>query len=654
MQVRALHGQGYGVAILSVIVVALIAALFFPLIGTTSAGLFIVAVIFTARFGGTGPAFLSLIVSVLVADFFFISPRLQFGVDLRDAAWITILIVVSFWVMWLADSSRAAGRAVREREESFRVTLASVGEAVITTDTAGRVTFMNPTAQNLTGWLLDESVGRPVDALLRMIHEHTRQSLENPVSQVLQTGEPAAASQDICLVSRDGTEKPIEDSASPIRDDEGRLQGVVLVIRDVTEKRRSERAVREAERLARVTLDALPASICVIDETGTIVAVNRSWRYFSRSRTNPLTDDGVGMNYLKVCERAARQGCDDAAAFAVGVQRVLAGVLDSFSLEYALEESLEDGSDASGFCGWYIARVARFSGHTLRGVVVAHENVTSLKLAQAELRALNETLEQRVAERTEEVLQSQLALRQAERLAAIGEMMTALSHESRNAIQRSSACLELLARRFQDDAAVLPIVEEARRAQKDLQRVLAEVRDYAAPINLEHSWEDLARLWRETWEELHPVWQGRHVALIEPESALPHRVRIDAFRFRQVFRNLFENSLQACVDPVVITVTVSYLEGGEGPRVVRLSVRDNGPGAHPEDRDRVFEPFYTTKPKGTGLGMAIVKRIVEAHGGNVALETAPGAGFEVIIHLPDDGAQEIPDGLRELGLFPEA
>jgi signal transduction histidine kinase len=99
----------------------------------------------------------------------------------------------------------------------------------------------------------------------------------------------------------------------------------------------------------------------------------------------------------------------------------------------------------------------------------------------------------------------------------------------------------------------------------------------------------------------------------------------------QVFRNLFENSLAACTDPVEIEIAAQEIE--RGGRFAEIRVRDNGPGLKPEQRERVFEPFYTTKSKGTGLGMAIVRRTIDAHGGRVFVgEHRSGAEF--VIQLP--------------------
>ena len=108
---------------------------------------------------------------------------------------------------------------------------------------------------------------------------------------------------------------------------------------------------------------------------------------------------------------------------------------------------------------------------------------------------------------------------------------------------------------------------------------------------------------------------------------------VDLFSLERVFRNIFENSLAACRDPVQIDVECYEVEVNGQPGL-RIIVQDNGPGLSPEQRQRIFEPFYTTKRQGTGLGMAIAKRIIEAHGGEIAVGDGTGKGAQIIITLP--------------------
>ncbi len=228
--------------------------------------------------------------------------------------------------------------------------------------------------------------------------------------------------------------------------------------------------------------------------------------------------------------------------------------------------------------------------------------------------------------------QAQEQALQSERLAAIGQMMTGLAHESGNALARSQACLEMLALEVPDRPEVQDLINRIQQAQHHLSQLYEEVRGYAAPVRLERDIWPVSAIWRQAWDNLALRRQGRQTALHEQLNSTDLNCSIDPFRLEQVFRNIFENALAACADPVEVTVTCSAAQLNRRP-AVRVAVRDNGPGLSPEQRRRIFEPFFTTKTKGTGLGMAIAKRIVEAHGGQLGVG-AGSPGAEIVIVLP--------------------
>jgi PAS domain S-box-containing protein len=139
---------------------------------------------------------------------------------------------------------------LRAREEWFRVTLTSVGEAVIATDQAGKVTFLNPLAERLTGITHVAAQGRPIEEVFPIFNEYTMKPVENPVKKVMELGKIVGLANHTVLQCSDGTMTPIEDSAAPIWDDRDQLIGVVLVFRDATEGRKSQEMLRRTEKLA--------------------------------------------------------------------------------------------------------------------------------------------------------------------------------------------------------------------------------------------------------------------------------------------------------------------------------------------------------------------------------------------------------------------
>src|SRR4029453_12225276 len=153
--------------------------------------------------------------------------------------------------------SRQTAKASREQRELLRLTLSSIGDAVITTDTKGRVTFLNPVAEFLTGWTQEESAGVPLESVFKIVNEETRRTVENPATRALRDGVVVGLANHTLLIAKDGTERPIDDSAAPIRHANGEVAGVVLVFREVSERRRQERALQASEERFRLMVESV-------------------------------------------------------------------------------------------------------------------------------------------------------------------------------------------------------------------------------------------------------------------------------------------------------------------------------------------------------------------------------------------------------------
>jgi PAS domain S-box-containing protein len=257
-----------------------------------------------------------------------------------------------------------------------------------------------------------------------------------------------------------------------------------------------------------------------------------------------------------------------------------------------------------------------------------------------------------------------------ERLAAIGEAMAGLAHESRNALQRSQSVLEMLARRVDDRPEAVELIGELQRAQYYLRDLYEQVRNFAAPPLLRRQPADLAALAHQTWEDLLATRNGSPARLLFEGSEPAPICSVDPHAMQQVFRNVFENALDAVAGGTWAPDAMPSPEGRgerapaangcassrqtpapqlggtaavvhfswtacehEGRPAWRLAIRDEGPGLSPEQAQRIFDPFFTTKVRGTGLGLAIARRLVEAHQGRIWVgERSPGA--EILIILP--------------------
>lgn len=292
-------------------------------------------------------------------------------------------------------ATEAGQQALANNEESVRTTLHSIGDAVLATDADGRITRMNPVAERLTGWSLEDARGRPVEAVFRIVNEETREPAPIPVATVLATGEIQGLANHTALIARDGSECPIADSAAPIRNTQGQLCGVVLVFRDVSAERDAERIIREQNALLaadvrqrteqwreteshlRSVIGAVPALIAYVNAERRYVYVNDPYR----QRFAPDREDIAGSTVREIL------GEDRYAIACPLIDKVLAGVPQSY--------------DWQPFAGvWQtIQYVPRFHADGgVAGYYVLGTDITERKHFEERIQTLNTELEQRVRE----------------------------------------------------------------------------------------------------------------------------------------------------------------------------------------------------------------------------------------------------------------
>jgi PAS domain S-box-containing protein len=176
----------------------------------------------------------------------------------------------------IAERNEAAD-ALKESQQNLAITLNSIGDAVIATDTTGCITGMNPTAERLTGWILADALGQPLTDVFRIISAQTRLPSLNPVQLVMERGEVVGLANHTALLARDGREYQITDSAAPIRNAADQIVGVVLVFSDVTEKYRADAALHDSEETFRTLATVAPIGIYVTDPTGNCLYANSRW-----------------------------------------------------------------------------------------------------------------------------------------------------------------------------------------------------------------------------------------------------------------------------------------------------------------------------------------------------------------------------------------
>ncbi len=163
---------------------------------------------------------------------------------------------------------------LKRSEENLRITLNSIGDAVVSTDIVGNVVHMNPVAEHLTGWKSADAIGLPLEDVFHIVNTYTHETVVNPVKRVLKNGETVGLANHTMLISKDGTEYQIADSAAPIRDTEGQINGVVLVFRDVTKQYRNNRLLQESKDFLDAVFHSVQDGISVLNTDLSIRYVN--------------------------------------------------------------------------------------------------------------------------------------------------------------------------------------------------------------------------------------------------------------------------------------------------------------------------------------------------------------------------------------------
>lgn len=472
-------------------------------------------------------------------------------------------------------------------DDRFRQVVEASPAGVLIVDGDGRIRLVNNRIEAWFGYSRNELTGQAVEMLvpdsIRPVHVGLRdQYFRAPEVRQLGSGRNLSGRR------KDGTEFPCDISLHPLKTDHG-VQIMVHVV-DTTERLRleAERRQQEFNRRLRFMVDNLPAG--AVSVSGESIQVNRATEELTGYPRAALPTLGVWFSTLFGMKAAEIQAAH------------LRDREENFPRTELWEMIRRDGQTR-----WVERRAFRDE----------HDEVWLLYDVTDRMRAQQQVV-------------------QAERLSAIGEMMTALAHESRNALQRAQACLEMMELDLEDRPELLNLARRSQAAVDELQRLYEEVSGYASPLALDRHEADLQMLSDQVWVNLKGARVGKSIEFHQEASEEASRAEVDPHRFGQVLRNIFENAISVLPSSGgKISVTYSREESERHVRL-RVAVRDNGPGLNGEQRVRIFEPFYTTKSRGTGLGMPIAQRIMQAHGGEIALGEVE-TGTEILLFLPLPG-----------------
>jgi PAS domain S-box-containing protein len=486
-----------------------------------------------------------------------------------------------------------AREALQKESELLRVTLASIGDGVISTDADGRVTFLNGVAEELTGWPQTEAAGRPLDDVFKIVNEYTRDPADNPALRALREGHVVELVNDTLLIARDGTERPISDSAAPIRDAAGATLGAVLVFRDVTEEKH---AFATRARLAAIVESSDDAIV-----SKTLDGVILSWNAGAERLFGYTPEEAVGKSIRLIIppERHDEE------------QEVLARIRRGERVEH-FDTVRVTKSGRRLDISLTVSPVRDGSGRII-GASKVGRDVTDRKRAEE-------------------------ALREADRRK--DEFIALLAHELRNPLAPLRNGLQVLRMAAGDLHAVAQARTMMDRQLGHMVRLIDDLLDISRinqnKMELRRSRVLLADVISSAVETARPLIDAAGQELTVALPPEPVFLDADLTRLAQVFSNLLTNSAKYTERGGRIWLSAELQEGD-----VVVAVRDTGIGIPADALSSIFDMFSQVgrtierSTGGLGIGLALVRGLVEMHDGVVvAASDGPGKGSTFTVKLP--------------------
>lgn len=599
----------YGVGLVAVVLAVAIRWALDPLMGNTLPLVTLFGAVAAAMWvGGYRVAIPTALIGYVACHYLFILPRN--GFDFASTANIVGLVAYVFTcalIVIFGEAARTANSGANERREVFRVTLRSIGDAVITTDTQGCVTYVNEVGELLTGWTNQEALGQPLERVFQIVNELTRAPVENPASRALRDGVVVGLANHSVLIKKDGSECPIDDSAAPIRNEAGHVSGCVLIFRDVTAQRLIERDRANQLLTARLLASIVETSNDAIISKS-LEGIIQSWNAAAESLFGYSAEEAVGKHISLVIppERIAEE--DQIIAMLKSGQRIE---------HFETERVRKNGERIT--VSLTISPIKDDAGKVVGASKIVRD-VTERKRLEDNLRRLATDLSENDRRKD--------------------EFLATLAHELRNPLAPMSNMLEVL--KYADgDREILQRAHETLERQLDqMIRLVDDLLDLNRVtydrLELRRNEVELSSVIQQAVEVARPLLDcaGHELVVDLPEE--PIYLDADRARLAQVFGNLLNNSAKYTKSEGTISLSARR----EDSEVV-VSVKDNGAGIPADKLDSIFDMFMqvdSTSDRsqgGLGIGLTLVKRLVQMHGGTIEARSAgEGLGSEFVVSLP--------------------
>ncbi|MCK9199663.1 MAG: PAS domain S-box protein [Gallionella sp.] len=506
---------------------------------------------------------------------------------------------------------KLAEEAMDRLKRDLAMILESAGEGICTMDANGSHVLVNPSAARMFGYEVEEMIGRNSHSLW---HYEKADGTPYPAEECLiyatMRDGVVRRSESEVFWRKDGTSFPVEYVSTPIRNN-GAITGAVVVFRDISERKNAEAQLRESEARYRGIFEYADDIIYLLEPDGTFRSLSPSFERVTGWRV----EEWIGKPFAPVIHPDDLPYATDIFRKTLAGQSVL-----SFRLRIARKSGEYFDADLS------ITPLGRGAATGALGIA---RDVTERKQVEEKIHRLNEELEIKVQERTRQLLEAQEALVRKEKLAVLGQVAGSVGHELRNPLGVMSNAVYFLQTVLADaDDSVKDYLKIIKDEIVGSERIVSDLLDSVRTKPPRAETTGVHELLEQTLRKL-SIPASVTVKLDIPETLSP--MHVDPQQIHQVFRNLISNGVEAMPEGGVLEIrAVENKSGGN----LTVSVRDSGIGMTPEQMGNLFQPLFTTKARGIGLGLVVVKNLTQANGGTVNVESEAGKGTVFAITLP--------------------
>jgi PAS domain S-box-containing protein len=494
---------------------------------------------------------------------------------------------------------------LKEVNRKLEMLFETAMEGITVVDAEENLTFVNKAFADMLGYKENELLGMNLQKLVdkknfRQIKEQTKERKAGKVSRY-----------ELVLFSRDGKPHTVQVSASPLWHEKGSFAGSLAIITDVSERRKMEETLRESEEKMRNVLESSPDAITLADLNGNIVDCNQATLDMFGFISKEELIGKSGLSFVADRDRERLMENIKKTLERGSTRNIEYTLVSKYGREFPIEVSASVVKDIAGNPRYFVA---------------IWKDITERKQMQKKLEEYSQQLEELVEKRTSQLREAQEKLIKSERLAAIGQVASMVGHDLRNPLTGIAGATYYLKKKLASEDKT--ITEMLALIEKDIEcsnKIISDLLEYSREMKLEFKETTLRSIMKDA---LSLVEVPNNIRMLDFTQDEP-KIMADVEKIKRVFVNIIKNAIDAMPKGGSLTIKSKESDGN-----VEIMIADTGTGISKDNLEKIWTPFFTTKAKGMGLGLSICKRIIEAHGGSILVESKLGKGTTFTITIP--------------------